>query len=188
MVGINTNIFSGSKRLNRLSKTFGFGALHREEARRKALFQMGEKYLFGHDGETKDQSKSIMYFKQAAARGYMLASSVLGFCYEFGMGVDIDFLEAERLYIEAAECEDGFGQARLAFLRKYGRPGVKIDRNEASAWEERVALKGISSLEWLIRAAEIENEPSAQYVLGVCYHDGVAVEKNAKLAVQCESI
>lgn len=183
MVGITSHLIGQSRRaLHRLSKTY---SLNREDARRQALFRLGERYLFGKDGEAKDAAKALVYFRQAAQRGYLLAQTVLGFCYEFGIGADTDLKEAERLYIECAAQNEGFAQARLAFLRKYGRPGIRIDRVEADEWQAKVSKIGPSSISWLMEAAEVENEASAQYCLGVCYHDGVAVEKNETLAVYC---
>lgn len=117
-------------------------------------------------------------------RGYPLAHSVLGFCYEFGLGVEVDFVQAEQLYLEGAQLRDGLSQARLAFLRKYGRPGVKINRVEADRWQDLVArVNPHDSLGWLMDAAVNYSEPSAQYALGVCYHDGVGVEKDEQTAV-----
>lgn len=183
MVGITSQLFGQSKRaFHRFSKTY---SLNRDESRRRALFNLGERYLFGREGEKRDPARAVLYFKEAASKGFPLAISVLGFCAEFGMGVETDFKVAERLYIEAASEDCGLGMARLAFLRKYGRPGVKIDRVEAEEWHAKVAERGEECIEWLMKAASEDDDPSAQYALGVCYHDGVAVEKNADEAVKC---
>lgn len=184
MVGITSSLFGPSRRaLHRLSKTY---SLSRDDARRQAVFRLAERHLFGRDDEPRDGAKAISYLKEALLRGCLLAQSVIGFIYEFGLGgVDVDLAEAERLYIDAANKGEGLSQARLAFLRKYGRPGVKIDRVEAKEWQERVNEQGEGAIQWLMDAAEEENEPSAQYSLGVCYHDGVGVQKDASIAVFC---
>lgn len=148
------------------------------------MFHQAENFLFGRNGTVKDQHKAVEYLTICVQQSLPIAMSVLGFCREFGLGCEMDFIEAERLYISAANHEDGLGQARLAFLRKYGRPGVKIDRVEADEWQAKATAIGPSSIEWLMRAADEDCDPSAQYALGVCYHDGVAVQKNPHEAIK----
>jgi TPR repeat protein len=157
----------------------------RDDTRRQAIFRLGESHLFGRDGYPHEPKLAITYFIQASNRGMPLAMSVLGFCHEFGIGCQMDFIEAERLYIEAASLGDGMAYARLAFLRKYGRPGVKIDRVEADEWQARANQCGPGCVQWLKTAAETFGDSSAQYALGVCYHDGVGVSKDEQLAIKC---
>jgi TPR repeat protein len=78
-----------------------------------------------------------------------------------------DFKGAETLYISAAVGGSGLAQSRLAFLRKYGRPGVKIDRVEAEQWIKKVQEKGSSAIEWLRSAADRENHPAGLLELGL---------------------
>ena len=61
--------------------------------------------------------------------------------------------------------------ARLAFLRKYGRPGIKIDRVEAEGWAKQANELGPAAVEWLAMADE-QDFASASYCYGVCFHDG----------------
>jgi len=94
--------------------------------------------------------------------------ALLGFAHEFGLGLDgQDFKGAETLYISAAVGGSGLAQSRLAFLRKYGRPGVKIDRVEAEQWIKKVQEKGSSAIEWLRSAADRENHPAGLLELGL---------------------
>jgi Sel1 repeat len=67
--------------------------------------------------------------------------------YEFGIGTKQDFVKAEEFYVDAATRGDALACGRLSFLRKYGRPGVRIDRVEAEVWANRVAEleAGVSS-------------------------------------------
>lgn len=98
------------------------------------------------------------------------AQALMGFCLEFGLGVSQDFQGAERLYSAAGLQGNGLACARLSFLRRYGRPGVVINRMEAEEWVKRVG--SLESLSWLVKAADQYNLPAACYALGVCYHDG----------------
>lgn len=160
----------------------------RDDSRRQAIFRLAESHLFGRDGYPCDPERAISYLRQAVDRGMPLAMSVLGFCHEFGIGCQMNFVEAERLYIQAAALADGMAYARLAFLRKYGRPGVKIDRVEADEWQSKANEIGQDCVQWLIMTAEQYQDSSAQYALGVCYHDGVGVPKDERLAIKCKSI
>ncbi|CAG8448114.1 6838_t:CDS:2 [Ambispora leptoticha] len=106
------------------------------------LNRKGEIHLFGKCGVSRDEKKAFEYFKRATSMNHTQAQGVLAFCYEFGLGVEKNFKQAELHYISAAESGNGLAQARLAFLRKYGRPSVRIDRSEADMWQQKVKEQG----------------------------------------------
>lgn len=139
------------------------------------------------------------------------AHSILGFSYEFGLGIKTSFQRAEHHYLLATSilttCIENSGEstlalmidassaivyqaclvavARLAFLRKYGRPGIKMDRREADRYEAMLQQQqlghqgnGEMVLSWFRHAATIFNCSASQYCLGVCYHDGLIVSKD----------
>ncbi|CEG80349.1 hypothetical protein RMATCC62417_14703 [Rhizopus microsporus] len=145
-------------------------------------FQKGNYYLFGRKGYPVNQEKAIHYYTLAATEcNHVQAEGIIGFCYEFGLGLPKDFVEAERRYLAAASKGDGLSMARLAFLRKYGRPNVRINRVEAEEWAEKVK-QCPNAVDWIVQAATLDADPSAQYALGVCYHDGVGMPKDEKAA------
>jgi hypothetical protein len=113
--------------------------------------------------------KAILYL---GAVSHPKALGLLGFCYEFGLGVDESFAKAEELYIQAVSGGNALAAARLSFLRKYGRPGVKIDRVEAEQWAKFVNELPSNSMQWLEIAANDYQLPAAHYAYGVCFHDG----------------
>ncbi|KAG1231011.1 hypothetical protein G6F68_019239 [Rhizopus microsporus] len=82
--------------------------------------------------------------------------------------------------IDSIELDDATLMAvtRLAFLRKYGRPGVQMNRIEAEYWESKLNARGCDAINWIRRAAEENNCSSGQYCLGTCYYDGIGVSKN----------
>ena len=136
---------------------------------------MGERYLFGRDGEIQDEVKAIKYLKRSAFKygGNPEAQATLGFCYEFGLGLEQDYKAAENLYICAAVKGSGLAQIRLAFFRRYGRPGIKIDRVEAEEWVLKVSKDtSTKAIHWIRQAADQDRHAASQYVMGVCYHDG----------------
>lgn len=140
-------------------------------------FEMANTFLFGRNGCPIDPITAVYYLKKSISiYNHTPSQGVLGFFYEFGLGVPQDFIQAEKYYLLAASSStepDALSMARLAFLRKYGRPGVKIDRVEAEVWAQKV-----SQVDWIIQAAKTNS--CAQYALGVCYHDGVGLTKSEK--------
>ncbi len=83
------------------------------------------------------------------------------------MGVPENFKSAEELYVSAANENNGLAQARLAFLRRYGRPCVKIDRTEAEKWLNKVNQQGPQAIQWIIKAANVEQHAAGNYLLFV---------------------
>lgn len=146
--------------------------------------EYAERLLLGRDGVPRDETQAFALLRKLASAGHIHAQALLGFCFEFGLGVDqVDFAAAEKEYIEAGNAGSGLASARMAFLKKYGRPGVKIDRIEAEEWTTKVEKQEPTALQWLRTAADRDNHPAATYALGVCFHDGVGVPKDSIKAV-----
>lgn len=153
------------------------------------LVSLGEAALFNrspcsHLLKSEREQIALQYFEAAVRLGSIEAQALQGFCFEFGVGCEADFSLSEVAYKAAAKAGVGLAQARLAFLRRYGRPGVRIDRPEAEYWQNLINSKGYAAISWIVSAAEDENHAAAQYCLGVCYHDGVGVERDACKAFQ----
>ncbi|KNE61605.1 hypothetical protein AMAG_06418 [Allomyces macrogynus ATCC 38327] len=172
-----------------------------------ALTRVAELLLFGVRGTAliADEPRAFKLLTAAADHGCVKARGLLGFCYEFGLGVTASFKNAEPHYQVAANAGHAVSMARLAFLRRYGRPHVRMNRGESELWQQRVARLGDPDmprlacnataaldpnprhgdpLAWLWWAAETCMNAAAQYALGTCFHDGVGVEKSATTAVQ----
>lgn len=149
------------------------------------LIEQAENYLFGREGYPKDYKLSVELLRKAAYTNKN-AFAILGFCYEFGFGVSNDFKTAEKCYISAIHQDHDertlFAISRLAFLRKYGRPGVVIDRIEAQKLESLVEKGGSKSIAWIQRAATQDHCSASQYCLGVFYHDGLTFKKDERAA------
>ncbi|KAM0683036.1 hypothetical protein MDAP_001449 [Mitosporidium daphniae] len=138
----------------------------------------GEAILFSNDSSRFEEA--FLLLKQACIQGIsMNAISALGFCYEFGLGTCTNYSLAESAYVLAAEKGNvPLAQSRMSFLRKYGRPGLPIDKNEAEHWADTLAAHGsVGALSWLNRAAQ-NDLGAALYCLGVCYHDGLGCAKD----------
>lgn len=106
--------------------------------------------------------------KAAAEQGNAEAQWNLGFCYEWGKGVEQDSAEAVKWYRKAAEQGNTFAQFRLGDCYYSGK-GVEKNHDQA--------------LKWYCKSAEHGNA-YAQCVLGVCYAKGDLVEQDYKEAVK----
>jgi TPR repeat protein len=165
---------------------------HQRDQNSKNLIEQAENYLFGRNNCQKDLKLSVHLLNKAATQyNNKSAFAVLGFCHEFGYGVSENFKLAEQYYLSACSFADNshdsdervlLAISRLAFLRKYGRPGVCIDRIEARKLEYIVEKYGSKSVAWIERAATQDKCPASQYCLGVFYHDGISVPKDDQLA------
>lgn len=92
------------------------------------------------------------------------------------------FRLAEKFYNQAAPKGDGLSRSRLTFLKMHGRPGIRINHQEANEWKEKLAKQGDAALEWVKVVAERLNLPSAQFTLALCYYNGIAMKEDDKMA------
>ncbi len=148
-----------------------------------ADFVAVQRLLFGKGSE----HEAFQRLHEAASGGCqnVLMVTLLAFCHEFGIGTSVDYAAAFRHYEAAAKAGEGIAQTRLIFLMRHGRPGIRINRLQAEKWQERlVASTTAVTLQWLMYAAVIHDHPAAQYCLGICYHDGLGVEKDPVEAVK----
>ena len=151
-------------------------------------FILGERCLLGDPEQnfSKNVEKAVFYFNRAIIEKepycLLLAVTLLGFCYEFGLGVPCDYKRCEEIYRVSAVENEALAIARLAFLKKYGRTGVNIDRAESEIWNRRLEALGGENMEWLKKAADKFKEKHAQYVMGSCYKDGYGVQRDPSKA------
>ena len=116
-------------------------------------------------------------------QGFIPATSILGFCFEFGLaGLSVNYAIAAKMYQIAASKSDGLAQLRLSFWRTHGRPNVQINLLEALHWKKRCNLMGASSRAWL--ESVVIEIPEASFCLALCYYNGISVQKNDETAFQ----
>lgn len=122
----------------------------------------------------------------------------LGLRYQNGDGVERDFSEATKWYLEAAE--NGHALAQMLIARQYATgEGVDCDLAESARWYREAAENGIAAAQcrlgqyyfdgigveqdygeaakWFRLAAE-NDYSTAQFNLGGCYALGLGVEKD----------
>ncbi|KAJ3365257.1 hypothetical protein GGF32_009762 [Allomyces javanicus] len=163
----------------------------------------GEALLYAN-APNRDRARALDLLTRAANLGDAKAMGLVGFIYEFGLGVGVSFERCESYYQAAAARGHAVSMTRLAFLKNHGRPGINVDSNEAKAWVARTcglfqlgaptwACNAPSTwdsvprmtedgdpdpLAWLWWAAVVCECSSAQYAIGSCYSDGVGLKRD----------
>ncbi|KAI9095768.1 hypothetical protein DFS34DRAFT_162199 [Phlyctochytrium arcticum] len=151
-----------------------------------ALLVMGTCALL----ERKNEIRALWLFQKAEKENSVLAMSLIAFFTEFQMGhgkapggliPKESYILAERLYLSAAKRGCALAQARLAFLKTHGRPGIKINHAQAERWRKQCADQGQSALNWMVQAADA-GIAAAQFSLALCYYNGIAVAEDDEQA------
>ena len=112
--------------------------------------------------DKNDFNSAVQYFFAAAEKGHSTAQSWMGFCYEYGKGVEKDYAEAVKWYRKSANQGSAYAANRLAECYYYGR-GVEKSYAEAVKFYRPAADNG---------------NKNAQYSLGWCYEKGNGVTQN----------
>jgi len=118
-------------------------------------------------GEISTASIDIDRCREAAERGNAISQSILGMCYEQGLGVDQDDNKAFYWYRKASEQGDTSAQNQLGRMYLKGI-GVEQDDSMAIYWYSKAA-------EW--------GDATAQNELGWMYEKGRGVEQDDNMAV-----
>ncbi|KAJ1561074.1 hypothetical protein HK405_005009, partial [Cladochytrium tenue] len=134
------------------------------------------------------EAQALVLFEKARCAGHAAATGVCGFFREFGLaGLDVDLVAAESLYTVAANAGSGLAQARLAFLKMHGRPGITIDHRAAARWSQKCRRRGETAVAWL-RAGAGAGQPAAQFCLALCFYNSIGVAFDGTAAFRwCES-
>jgi TPR repeat protein len=152
--------------------------------------------------------EEINRLKLNAEKGDSAAQTFLGYCYNFGKGVQKDNVEAIKWYRKSAEQGNSLAQFYLGAYYHDAKGASKNDV-EAVKWFRKSAEQGYASAQfwlgmyylyngvegvfkenpvegvmWLRKSAE-QGEAMAQFVLGGCYHLGKGVQKDIVEAIKC---
>ena len=152
-----------------------------EKQSAKEQYELGKKFY-----NQKNYVDAVKYYRIAAGQGIMDAQYSLGYCYEFGQGVEKDDKEAMKWYQRAAN--QGY---------KHAKEKLKAIEKSSSAIDEKYPGKDQYELgkqcyqrnnyreavKWYWEAAEAGNA-DAQYELGCCYNYGQGVLNNYGEAVK----
>lgn len=113
-------------------------------------------------------SNELLNRYQKALDGDEYEMYYLGYCYEYGIGVNKDIKKALYWYSEACIANSGAGTCALAKCYSEGK-GVKQDYELA--------------LKYYLEASKLDNLP-AMYNVGLCYEQGLGVKKSIKKALE----
>ena len=159
----------------------------------KVRTDIADSYYYGRNGFRQNYAEAAKWYRLSAdMRREGLGFYELGFCYEFGKGVEADLEEAEKWYDNPYNSYKKYNW--LIQNRTIIRRMVRSAQNGSaeSAYQLGFAFAGgigimqdtQESVKWF-RAAADRNHPGALYRLGRCYAEGAGVEKNMKEAVEC---
>ena len=100
----------------------------------EAMYEMGELHYYGKKGVARDYVQSARWFQRGHDVGHVKCTTSLGFCYEYGEGVEEDATYALYLYVLAAKggSEKGCNFLALSFDR--GEVGLSRNAREATRW------------------------------------------------------
>ena len=121
---------------------------------------------------------AVEWYKRSAAAGNSFALHSLGYCYQYGIGCDVDEELSTKLYRESATLGHAPGifvvlnltsiaQLSLGCCYRNGI-GVPINEKEAFKWIRQSAMGG---------------NDLAQNTLGHLYEDGIGTQQNLEKSV-----
>ena len=150
----------------------------------------------------ESNTDSVLNYRTDAENGNAEAQNKLGFVYEKGIGVKINYNEAIRWYRKSAEQGNAKAQNNLGSMYDQGI-GVKKNYPEAVRWYRKSAEQGnakaqnnlgsmydqgtgvkqdyTAALNWYLKAA-MQGNITSQYNLGLKYQHGDGIGRNYKLA------
>ena len=166
-----------------------------------AMMLLGFSYFAGLQGVAKDKAMAVMWLQRAVAGGdHPNALFVLGQMFIKGDGVDKDVTLGVEYLEKAADLGHPVAQNQLGMMYKDGREGVVQDVEMGLKWLEKAAEQGEaralnllgrhyyvteeyvkSVLYWEKAAAQ--GHSAAQFGLGVCYGNGLGVERNPETSL-----
>src|SRR6266540_3241798 len=137
------NIENDERLLNDLDKFSHWYQKAAENDNKVALYKLGELYETGND--IKDELLAFEFYKQAAEKGYVNAMFRLGYCYDYGIGTDIDKKKAFDLYEIVAEKGNRDAQKSLVLLYEYGKD-TQNNIDIFNYWYKKVIKNGFQEV------------------------------------------
>ncbi|EXX78460.1 uncharacterized protein OCT59_023411 [Rhizophagus irregularis] len=129
-----------------------------------AQFDLSSMYIYFE----KDHDRVFKISEKLSEENYPSGIFRLGFCYENGIGTDVDERKAFQLYQKAAKLGNSQGISKLGWCYEYGI-GINVDEQKAFKLYQV--------------AADLENPFGITY-LGSCYENGIGTEINTYKAFE----
>lgn len=159
-------------------------------------------YYNGKDGAPKNYNKAVYWFQKSADLGNDNAQGFLGWCYEFGYGVNQNYSFAVYWYQKSADQGNSNAYNNLGRCY-YSGNGVEQDYKKAFYWYKKAADSGsaygqnnlgecyqygagteqdYAEAVYRYKRAAVDGIARAQNNLGDCYFNGMGVEQDYELA------
>ena len=118
--------------------------------------------------EQERYGEAYRMYSRAAKQNDAEGLANVGYCHEFGHGIEKDYNKAMQYYLKAAGKGNNFAENRIGDVYYYGL-GVPRDYHKAFEWYQKAAAHG---------------NTRAIYNLGYLYENGKGTEENPKLAYE----
>lgn len=151
-----------------------------------AARNLGDIYYYGK-GVTSDREEAVRWYKiclQQYDKNYA-ANAMLGECYRFGHGVQIDNMKAYQLYLKAVENDNGWNESQLSL--------AKMRLGEMFYSGLGVSQDYLKAFEWFSKATEVYEDNMCNYwwgiavantYLGVMYENGDGINEDLVKAAE----
>lgn len=134
----------------------------------QAMVELARSLLAGK-GTVKNSARAVTLLEAAQNAGVLEATYMLGKVYEAGEGVQRDEVKALDLYRQAADTGFALAQKRMGDAYFSGKLGFKKDVKTGNLWYDK---------------AIAQNDPRANYSIGLAFLWGRQVPPNPKKALQ----
>jgi TPR repeat protein len=121
-----------------LKKAFDWYEKAVENGNEAAMHNLGLFYLNGNEFIEIDYQKAFELFQKSAEREHLNGMTMLGYCYDYGIGIDIDEQKAFELYQKAANLGNSTAQFNLASMYEK----IEKDVDQAIYWYKQSAKQG----------------------------------------------
>lgn len=116
----------------------------------------------------RDENKAFYWINKAAEQNDTVAVHSLGYCYEYGHGVEANPQKAFECYVRAYTLGYGFSAYNISLCYYFGT-GVEQSYEKSFEWCKKAVDKGVKK---------------AYASLAYAYHKGEGTVKNLPLAIQ----
>ena len=150
--------------------------------------------------KTKDYSKAMKWYLEAAGKGNAHAQCQIGNMYNSAKGVTADYSTALKWFLKSANQGNTEAQRHIGDLYLAGR-GVNHNYSTALQWYNKAVANGdlhalcdiglmyrcrgknSEAMKWLLKAAE-QGDTNAMYHIGDMYESGSGVKEDPSVAIQ----